>query len=94
MAPTESVIVDRRNGVAREVTAERSPSEVGPTWATSDEIQIVCDWFRSRESRTVLLGSDKELQINYSDRAAFAIAGSKCSILYLTLLDIYIRTCF
>ncbi len=76
IAPTESVIFDRRNGVPREVTEERSPSEVSPAWATSDEIQIVRDWFRSRETGIVLLGSDKELQVNFSDRAAFAIAGA------------------
>ena len=94
IAPTESVIVDRRNGIAREVTEERSPSEVGPAWASNDEVQIVRNWFGSRETRPVMLGSDKELQVNYSDRSSFAITGTKtfCQILILLCINIRIYT--
>lgn len=75
--PTESVLVDRRKGLIREVTQMRSKADEGVQWATEEEVQRVKEWFLNREVRPVLTGGDSALRQVYSDRGCFAMEGGK-----------------
>mmetsp|Transcript_32053 Transcript_32053/g.46195 ORF Transcript_32053/g.46195 Transcript_32053/m.46195 type:complete len:528 (-) Transcript_32053:113-1696(-) len=76
--PTESVVVDRRVGLLRMVTMERSASERGDDWASEEEVQRAKQWMLALSTPLAgfVAGSNPEVTKIYSDRDSFAVPGS------------------